>query len=134
MFDMSLGEMLVIGVLVLVFFSPEQLPDLMRHAGRLYGQVRGASDDLRRAFNAEVARVDADRRRDELQRRREEMQRRRAEAGEAESPPRRPTAAPDAVPRPPVREPPRPLSEPGPDLEAPAGAPAATTPDPVEKA
>ncbi len=88
MFDMSMGEMLVIGVLVLVFFQPEQLPDVMRHAGRLYGKVKGASDDLRRTFNAEVARVDSDRRREELQRRRDELARRRVQP------------APEAVARP----------------------------------
>lgn len=103
---MSLGEMLVIGVLVLVFFRPEQLPDLMRHAGRLYGKVRGASDDLRRAFNTEVARVDADRRREELLRRREELARRRAEP------------SPETVSRPPLREAPRPE-----EADVPAEAP-----------
>jgi sec-independent protein translocase protein TatB len=86
-FDMSLGEMLVIGVLVLVFFEPDQLPDLMRQAGRMYGKIKGASDDLRRAFNAEVARVDSERRREELQRRRDELARRRVQP------------APDAVAR-----------------------------------
>lgn len=72
---MSLGEMLVIAVLVLVFFDADQLPDLMRKFGRIYGQVRGASDDLRRAFNVEVAKVDAEKRRAELERRREELKR-----------------------------------------------------------
>lgn len=115
MFDMSLGEMLVIGVLVLVFFSPEQLPDLMRQAGRWYGKVRGASDDLRRAFNTEVARVEADRRREELLRRREELARRRAQA-EAPGP------APDAVSRPPLRAAP-PVSEADLPREAAGGAP-----------
>lgn len=107
MFDMSMGEMLVIGVLVLVFFEPDQLPELMRQAGRLYGKVKGASDDLRRTFNAEVARVDADRRREELLRRREELARRRVQA------------APDAVMRP---------------SEVPPAAPAgpATTPPPSD--
>ena len=75
MFDMSLGEMLVIAVLVLVFFDADQLPDLMRKFGRIYGQVRGASDDLRRAFNVEVAKVDSEKRRAELERRREELKR-----------------------------------------------------------
>jgi len=108
-FDMSLGEMLVIGVIVLVVFKPEQLPEVMRHAGRLYGKVKGASDDLRRAFNTEVARVESERRRDELQRRREELQKRRLEpaadavarAGAAPTPPAPPAELPaDAAPRP----------------------------------
>lgn len=89
MFDMSLGEMAVIAVLVLIFFDADQLPELMRKAGRIYGQVRSASDDLRRAFNTEVARVDADKRREELERRRQEVARIRAA--------NRPTVAPDAA-------------------------------------
>lgn len=126
MFDMSLGEMLVIGVIVLVVFQPEQLPDVMRHAGRLYGKVKGASDDLRRAFNTEVARVESERRREELQRRREELQKRRLQPapdavarGDATAPP--PSlpedAAPPAAPPPADREP----SPPSPPAPAPSG-------------
>lgn len=107
MFDLSLGEMLVIGILVLVFFDADQLPELMRKAGRIYGQIRGASDDLRRAFNAEVARVDAERRRDEMQRRREELMRARQATKlasvepEGDAVPRAPPrSAPDVLPRP----------------------------------
>lgn len=83
MFDLGLGEMLVIAVLVIVFVGPDGLPDLMRVLGRFYGQMRRASDDLRRTFNAEVARVDADRRRDELRQRRLERERARAASAEA---------------------------------------------------
>ena len=80
MFDIGLQEFLVIGILVLLFFPPDDLPTLFRQAGRVYAKVRGASDDLRRAFNAEVARVENDQRLDELRRRREAAQRAREEA------------------------------------------------------
>ncbi|MDP2312413.1 MAG: twin-arginine translocase TatA/TatE family subunit [Pseudomonadota bacterium] len=83
MFDLGLGEMLVIAVLVIVFVGPDGLPDLMRVLGRFYGQMRRASDDLRRTFNAEVARVDADRRREELRQRRLERERARTATAEA---------------------------------------------------
>lgn len=53
---------------------------MMRLAGRYYAKVRRASDELRRAFNTEVAKVEAEERREEMKRRREEMERRRAEA------------------------------------------------------
>ena len=62
MFDLGFGEMLVVAVLVIVFIGPDGLPDLMRVLGRFYAQARRASDELRRTFNAEVARVEADRR------------------------------------------------------------------------
>lgn len=71
MFDIGLQEFLVIGILVLLFFPPDDLPTLFRQAGRVYAKVRGASDDLRRAFNAEVARAEADMRLDDLRQRRE---------------------------------------------------------------
>ena len=81
MFDIGLQEFLVIGILVLLFFPPDDLPALFRHAGRLYAKVRRASDDLRRAFNAEVARVENEQRLEELRLRREAAQRARDEAG-----------------------------------------------------
>ncbi len=97
MFDLGFGEMLVIAVLVIVFVGPDGLPDMMRVLGRFYAQVRRASDDLRRTFNAEVARVEADRRREELKERRLARERARAEeaaaAGAGTAPPE---TAPDA--------------------------------------
>lgn len=73
MFDLSFSEIAVIAILILVCFDVEQLPGLMRQAGRMYAKVRSASDDLRRVFNAEVARADADHRRIDLEKRREEV-------------------------------------------------------------
>ena len=134
MFDLSLGEMLVIGILVLVFFDADQLPELMRKAGRIYGQIRGASDDLRRAFNAEVARVDAERRRDEMQRRREELMRAR-QATKLASVESEPEGVARAVPRVAPDAAPRPDPAPRPDLrkdsadEAPADEAAAPPPE-----
>lgn len=49
----------------------------MSVAGRYYGKVRRMSDDLRRAFNAEVARSEGDRRRAELEARRKESDEKR---------------------------------------------------------
>lgn len=65
--------MAIIALLILVVFDAEQLPGLMRQAGRMYAKVRGASDELRRAFNSEVARAESDQRREELERRRDEV-------------------------------------------------------------
>ncbi len=85
MFDIGLQEMLVIGVLVVLFFPPEDLPMFFRTAGRWYAKMRRASDDLRRAFNAEVARAEADMRLDDLRQRREAALAARAEAERAET-------------------------------------------------
>lgn len=79
--NIGLGELLVVGVLVLVFVGPDRLPELMRFLGKHYGRLRRASDDLRRAFQMEVDKQDADRRAEEIRRRREELlARRRLEA------------------------------------------------------
>ncbi len=74
LFDLGLGEILLIGVVILVFVGPDRIPELMSVAGRYYAKLRRLSDDLRRAFNAEVARVEADKRRDELEARRKEAE------------------------------------------------------------
>ena len=83
MLDMSLSEMLVIGVLILVFIGPDRIPEMMRFLGRNYAKLRSASDELRRTFNAEVARVDADRRHEEMLKRRAKIQRERDAEGVA---------------------------------------------------
>jgi sec-independent protein translocase protein TatB len=140
-FDLGLGEMLVIAVLVIVFVGPEGLPDMMRVLGRFYAQIRRASDDLRRTFNAEVARVEADRRREELKQRRLARERARAAeqaaAGEAATPPAPaehpteedvdgvlapdPRLPPDAAPR---------VARPAPRPPPPGAAPRAAGPTP----
>ncbi|MBM4394026.1 MAG: twin-arginine translocase TatA/TatE family subunit, partial [Deltaproteobacteria bacterium] len=74
LFDLGLGEILLIGVVILVFVGPDRIPELMSVAGRYYAKLRRLSDDLRRAFNAEVARVEADKRRDELEGRRKDAE------------------------------------------------------------
>ncbi|MBM4368424.1 MAG: hypothetical protein FJ102_19575 [Deltaproteobacteria bacterium] len=60
--------------MILVFVGPDRIPELMSVAGRYYAKLRRLSDDLRRAFNAEVARVEADKRRDELEGRRKDAE------------------------------------------------------------
>src|SRR4051812_40493768 len=59
-FDVGLQEMVLIAVIVILFVPADEIPDLMRTLGRYYAKIRRASDDLRRAFNAEVARVDSE--------------------------------------------------------------------------
>ncbi len=103
LFDLSIGELLVIAVLILVFVGPDRIPELMSVAGRYYGKFRRMSDDLRRTFNAEVARHESDRRREELETRRKEIEAKRREerdaardaasAAEAEAPAAEPASA-----------------------------------------
>ncbi len=119
MFQLGFQELLTIGVLVLLFFPAEDLPGLFRTAGRWYAQIRRASDDLRRAFNSEVARVESEERLDELRKRREAQALARAEAKAKAEAARAAVPAPDAAGDPALAEP---AGEPGADARAADGA------------
>ncbi len=80
-----MGEMLLIAIVILVFVGPERIPELMSAAGSFYGKIRRMSDDLRRTFNAEVARAESDKRRGELDMRRKQADARRQAEREAKS-------------------------------------------------
>jgi sec-independent protein translocase protein TatB len=81
----GITELLVIAVLVIVFVGPDRLPEMMRFVGKQYGRLRRASDELRRAFQLEVDRVDADSRAKEIRKRREELMARRRTEREAKA-------------------------------------------------
>jgi sec-independent protein translocase protein TatB len=70
MLGLGIGEILLLVVLVIVVVGPDRLPHLIRSAGRMYGQVRRASDELRRAFVLEADRADAEERYRKLEERR----------------------------------------------------------------
>ena len=80
MLSLGMGEILVIAALMLIVVGPERLPRMMRWAGRQYGQLRRAADDMRRAFVLEADRQDAEERYRELQTRRTQMKQIREEA------------------------------------------------------
>lgn len=49
MFGIGFGEMLIIGVVLLIAVGPRQLPALMKTVGKTIREVRRAADDLRRS-------------------------------------------------------------------------------------
>jgi Tat protein translocase TatB subunit len=49
-FDVSFLELLVIFLVVLVLFGPERLPEFAAKLGKLTGELRKATDSLRREF------------------------------------------------------------------------------------
>jgi len=83
MFSLGFGEILVIGIILLLFVGPDRLPQLMRQAGRAYGQLRRAADELRRAFVMEADRIDSALRLKDLEQRRAEIADHRKKALEA---------------------------------------------------
>jgi sec-independent protein translocase protein TatB len=48
MFGIGFGEMLIIGVILLLAVGPKELPKLMKTVGKGLREVRRASDDLRK--------------------------------------------------------------------------------------
>jgi sec-independent protein translocase protein TatB len=82
MLGLGLGEILLIGIVVLLVIGPDQLPVFMRTAGRYYGQIRRASDELRRAFTVEADRMEAEERYAALQERRKQAEEARKRAQE----------------------------------------------------
>lgn len=69
MFGLGLGEILLVAVVLLVAVGPERIPSFMREAGKVYGQVKRASDELRRSLVLEADRMDADERYQKLRER-----------------------------------------------------------------
>ncbi len=62
MFDLSIGKLLVLGVIALVLFGPEQLPRMAAQAGRALRDLRrmaeGATKDLREGLGPEFSEFD----------------------------------------------------------------------------
>lgn len=62
MFDLSITKLLVLGVLALVIFGPEQLPKMAQQLGRALRELRGLADkakaDLTEGLGPEFADFD----------------------------------------------------------------------------
>lgn len=99
MTSLGLTELLVVGIVLLIAVGPEKLPHATRTLGRLYGRLRRAADDLRRALVLEADRLDEEDRLRDLRRKRQEAEaaRERALAEGGDGPrPQRPADLPDA--------------------------------------
>lgn len=89
-------ELLLVGILILLFVGPERMPHVVRMLGRLYGQFRRSADELRKALVLEADRMDEEERLRALVRQRKEAEaKRQAEQG----------AAGDAAPEGPMPQP-----------------------------
>jgi Tat protein translocase TatB subunit len=54
MFNMGLGEILVVVAVALVFVGPAKLPEIARTVGRGLGRLRRASDEVRDTIQSEI--------------------------------------------------------------------------------
>jgi sec-independent protein translocase protein TatA len=58
MFGIGLPELLLILVLGLLVLGPERLPEMARTVGRLYGQLRRASEEFQRTIRQDLEALD----------------------------------------------------------------------------
>lgn len=58
MFNIGAGEMILIALVLLIAVGPEQLPGVIRRTGKVVGQLKTMSDNLRRDFNASLDEIE----------------------------------------------------------------------------
>jgi sec-independent protein translocase protein TatB len=46
MFNLGLTEMILIGIIALIFIGPKQLPEIARTVGRMLNELKRATDDI----------------------------------------------------------------------------------------
>lgn len=118
MFDIGIGELLVILIVAVVVIGPKDLPLAMRTAGRWIGKMRRMSAHFRSGIDAMVREAELEEMEKKWKAQNEEIMRRSAALTEAEA------GAPVMTGPPPVDAPP---AEPGPapspaPVEAPKGS------------
>ncbi len=58
MFNIGAGEMILIALVLLIAVGPEQLPGVIRRTGKVVGQLKAMSDNLRRDFNSSLEEIE----------------------------------------------------------------------------
>lgn len=121
MFDIGVGELLVILIVAVVVIGPKDLPLAMRTAGRWIGKMRRISAHFRSGIDTMVREAELEDMEKKWKAQNEEIMRRSAALTEAEA--RAPVmTGPPPVDRPPLKAP---SLEKAPAETAPADAPAA---------
>ncbi len=54
MFELGIGEMLVIAIVIVVLFGPDKLPSIARDLGQGVRKMKGAVEDMKTEFMKEV--------------------------------------------------------------------------------
>lgn len=52
MFNIGFGEMLLLGIIALIFIGPEQLPQMARTLGRFLNELKRTTSDLQSTFTS----------------------------------------------------------------------------------
>lgn len=66
MFEIGFWELVVIGVIALVVFGPDKLPQFARRAGYWIGRIRRQVNDVRNEIERDIAMDEMRRQRDKL--------------------------------------------------------------------
>jgi len=67
MFDISWSELLILGVVTLVFVGPKELPTLMRTLGKYAGVVRRHANEFKSQFDAAMREAELETMREEVE-------------------------------------------------------------------
>lgn len=67
MFDISWSELLILGVVTLVFVGPKELPTLMRTLGKYAGVVRRHANEFKAQFDAAMREAELETMREEVE-------------------------------------------------------------------
>lgn len=67
MFDISWSELLILGIVTLVFVGPKELPVFLRTLGRYAGMVRRHANDFKAQFDAAMREAELDSMRKEVE-------------------------------------------------------------------
>ncbi|AGK57544.1 twin-arginine translocation protein subunit TatB [Hyphomicrobium denitrificans 1NES1] len=67
MFDISWSELLILGVVTLVFVGPKELPALMRTLGKYAGVVRRHANEFKSQFDAAMREAELESMREEVE-------------------------------------------------------------------
>ena len=54
MFNLGFSEILILGVIALIFIGPKKLPELARTVGRLLNECKRATSDFQNTFTASI--------------------------------------------------------------------------------
>jgi sec-independent protein translocase protein TatB len=67
MFEISWSELLILGIVTLVFVGPKELPSLMRTLGKYAGVVRRHANEFKSQFDAAMREAELESMREEVQ-------------------------------------------------------------------
>ena len=61
MFNLGFQELLVIGIIALVFIGPKQLPDLAKNLGKFFRDLKSTTNEITDSFQREVSELNKER-------------------------------------------------------------------------